>query len=52
MVVSKWKPYLIQDMIDSNFTFYKQINDNPDFSEFLFHWLFERYYKRTLKIKR
>ena len=36
----------LQGMIDSNFKFYKQITDNPQFSELLLDWLFERYVKR------
>ena len=36
----------VQDMIDMNFTFYKQITDDPEFGQQLFDWLFERYVKR------
>lgn len=34
---------LLQGMIDGHFKFYKQVNDDPDFSKFLLDWLFERY---------
>ena len=33
----------LQDLIDSNFKFYKQITDDSDFGKFLLDWLFERY---------
>jgi type I restriction enzyme R subunit len=33
----------LQEMIDSNFKFYKQVTDNPDFAEDFLRWLFERY---------
>jgi type I restriction enzyme, R subunit len=33
----------LQDMVDSNFKFYKQITDNADFAEDFLGWLFERY---------
>ncbi len=33
----------LQEMIDSHFKLYKQINDNPPFAEFLLDQLFERY---------
>ena len=36
----------LQDMIDSNFKFYKQITDDPEFARFLFDWLFDRYLGR------
>ena len=35
----------IQEMIDSNFKFYKQITDDRDFERFFLGWLFERYSK-------
>lgn len=34
---------VVQDMIDSNFKFYKQINDDFQFAKAFFDWLFERY---------
>lgn len=37
----------LQDMIDTGFKFYKQVNDNPEFAKFLFDVLFERYQNRT-----
>ncbi len=33
----------VQDMIDANFKFYKQINDDQQFGKFFGDWLFERY---------
>jgi hypothetical protein len=33
-------------MIDSNFKFYKQITDDPQFEQFFLGWLFDRYRKR------
>jgi len=33
----------LQEMIDSNFKFYKQITDDPEFARLLKDWLFERY---------
>lgn len=36
----------IQEMIDSNFKFYKQITDDPSFGEFFLDFLFERYKRR------
>lgn len=36
----------VQDMIDTNFKFYKQINDKPEFAEFLNDLLFDRYAER------
>jgi len=36
----------LQDMIDTNFQFYKQITDDPEFTKHLFDFLFERYRKR------
>ncbi len=35
----------LQDMIDVNFQFYKQVNDNPQFARHLLDRLFERYLK-------
>ncbi|HET6881176.1 MAG TPA: type I restriction endonuclease [Pirellulales bacterium] len=36
----------VQDMIDVNFKFFKQINDKPDFAAFLNDLLFDRYAQR------
>ena len=36
----------IQEMIDTNFKFYKQINDDAEFEKFFLDWLFERYIER------
>lgn len=33
----------LQDMVDSNFKFYKQVTDNPDFAQDFLSWMFERY---------
>jgi type I restriction enzyme R subunit len=35
----------IQELIDTNFKFYKQINDDAEFEKFFLDWLFERYSK-------
>lgn len=35
----------LQEMIDSNFKFYKQITDDAEFAGFLIDWLFQRYLK-------
>jgi type I restriction enzyme R subunit len=37
----------IQDMINTNFEFYKQVTDNPEFGRLFFDWLFDRYLRRT-----
>ncbi len=34
---------VLQEMIDANFKFYKQVNDDANFARFFFDWLFERY---------
>lgn len=39
----------IQEMIDSNFKFYKQITDDQDFEKYFLGWLFERYKQRGSK---
>jgi type I restriction enzyme, R subunit len=36
----------VQDMIDSNFKLYKEIEDHADFKKLLFDWLFDRYRRR------
>ncbi len=36
----------VQDMIDVNFKFFKQINDKPEFADFLNDLLFDRYAER------
>ncbi|MHB0874913.1 MAG: type I restriction endonuclease subunit R [Anaerolineae bacterium] len=36
-----------QDLVDSNFRFYKQVTDDAEFSKALLDWLFARYRKRT-----
>jgi type I restriction enzyme R subunit len=36
----------VQDMIDTNFKFFKQINDKPEFADFLNDLLFDRYAER------
>lgn len=35
----------VQEMIDANFKFYKQINDDFEFAKVFFDWLFDRYLK-------
>lgn len=39
----------IQEMIDSNFKFYKQITDDAEFEKFFLGWLFERYKQRAAR---
>jgi len=39
---------LLQGMIDGHFKFYKQVNDDPEFSKVLLDWLFERYLQNKL----
>lgn len=39
----------LQEMIDTNFKFYKQVTDDPDFAKFFLDWLFERYRGRSRK---
>jgi type I restriction enzyme, R subunit len=39
----------LQEMIDSNFKFYKQITDDPAFGQFFLDWLFDRYQQRDKK---
>jgi type I restriction enzyme R subunit len=36
----------IQELIDTNFKFYKQITDDQEFGKFLLDWLFERYRRK------
>jgi type I restriction enzyme, R subunit len=36
----------VQDMMDTNFKFFKQINDKPQFAQFLNDLLFDRYVDR------
>ncbi len=38
----------LQDMVDTNFKFYKQITDDREFSKFFLDWLFDRF-RRSLK---
>lgn len=38
---------LVQDMCETNFKFYKHINDDEDFQKFFFNFLFDRFYKRA-----
>jgi type I restriction enzyme, R subunit len=37
----------LQDLVDSNFKFYKQVTDNEEFAEYLMGFLFRRYLQRT-----
>ncbi|MCL5960408.1 MAG: type I restriction endonuclease subunit R, partial [Chloroflexi bacterium] len=39
----------LQEMIDADFRFYKQVTDDPEFAKFFYRWLFERYYSRKGK---
>ncbi len=40
----------VQDMIDVNFKFFKQINDKPEFANFLNDLLFDRYAERKSSV--
>lgn len=40
---------LLHDLIDSNFRFYKKVQDDQEISKELFDRLFERYYRRNQK---
>ena len=42
----------VQDLIDSNFKFYKQITESLDFARFLYDWLFDRYLGRQKTSKK
>lgn len=33
----------LQEMVDTNFTFYKRVTDDRDFAKFFLDWLFERF---------
>ena len=35
----------LQEMVDTNFNFYKRVTDDPEFGKFLLDWLFERFRK-------
>jgi type I restriction enzyme R subunit len=37
----------IQELIDTNFKFYKQITDDPEFARVFLDWMFERYRSRA-----
>lgn len=37
----------MQEMVETNFKFYKQVNDDPDFAQALLSWLFQRYLDRA-----
>jgi type I restriction enzyme R subunit len=39
----------LQEMLDSNFKFYKQIADDREFAQFFLTWLFDRYYRRATR---
>jgi type I restriction enzyme R subunit len=39
----------LQEMIDTNFKFYKQVTDDPEFAQFFLGFLFKRYYERKGK---
>jgi type I restriction enzyme, R subunit len=39
----------LQDIVDSDFKFYKQVNDNPEFAKTLLDWLFERFYRSKVE---
>ena len=35
----------LQEMVDTNFEFYKRVTDDPEFGKFFLDWLFERFRK-------
>jgi type I restriction enzyme R subunit len=35
----------LQDMVDTNFEFYKRVTDDQEFARFFLDWLFERFRK-------
>jgi hypothetical protein len=37
----------LQDMVDTNFEFYKRVTDDRDFKKFFLDWLFDRSRKRA-----
>lgn len=37
----------LQELIDTNFKFYKQITDDPEFARVFLDWLFDRYRARS-----
>jgi type I restriction enzyme R subunit len=37
----------LQDMVDTNFKFYKRITDDEQFAQFFLDWLFERFRKKV-----
>lgn len=37
----------LQEMIDTNFKFYKQVTDDPEFAKTFLDWLFNRYLKKV-----
>jgi type I restriction enzyme R subunit len=39
----------LQDMVDTNFEFYKRVTDDRDFAKFFLDWLFERFRERADK---
>ncbi|HEU5375827.1 MAG TPA: hypothetical protein VFV38_10340, partial [Ktedonobacteraceae bacterium] len=43
---------LLQDMVDGHFKFYKQVNDDPEFSKVFLDWLFQRYLERNQTIEK
>jgi type I restriction enzyme R subunit len=39
----------LQEIVDSDFKFYKQVTDNPEFAQALLDWMFERLYRAKAK---
>jgi type I restriction enzyme R subunit len=37
----------LQELLESNFRFYKLVTDDAEFAKSLFDWLFERYYRQV-----
>jgi len=36
----------LQEMVETNFKFYKRVNDEPAFAKFFLDWLFDRFRKK------
>ena len=38
----------LQDMVETNFKFYKRITDDPEFAKFFLDWLFDRFRSKMI----
>jgi type I restriction enzyme R subunit len=39
----------LQDMVETNFKFYKRITDDPEFAKFFLDWLFDRFRSKVIR---